>query len=656
MRINNIGPKIGIFAVVIVFITALLLSIFNYVSQKENSIKNLNNSAKGLCKVIADTVWLKAEGDWAIGELGEETKTAVSSFFSEAESSEDIEYIVLTDIASQKDIPGKKYEKSLPLIPESVIQSAKDTSLLNSAGKIRISEYSNENGETVYESISRVGDAANTYGILRIGVNTKSANKYLNSVLFKSIFITMIILAAAILFTVMFVRKNLTRPLETVVKGLSGIADDNLRQEEIPVKSNDEIGKLSEVYNTMLRRLKDFARRAELISNGVIGADEADKKMKAGMNLTLATAVSTGSTGDLADTFARMQTELRKLTIQARRIAEDELHNSALSVNISGELGEAFSKMTFNLTEMSLFAERIASGDLTVNATTDTKDKVLTKAFIRMVSNLRELVLKINKEVEQVNSIAASFAVVSEQSSKNSAQLSLAIEQIAKAANEVAQSTQSASSSSMKAQELSKQGKIVLHDMSGKVDAIRNSMLKSVENIKKLSNRSNEILEMTSVITDIADQTNLLSLNAAIEAARAGEAGRGFAVVASEIRKLSDSSQKQSQRISKTIQDILANTKQTQETTEKEAQHVEEGMNMINLVNKMFLEIVEQVDNIAAKMEQIAANAEETSASTEEVSAQAEEQNASMSEIAVSATQLKTSADSLQKSVSIFKT
>ncbi|MBI5359257.1 MAG: methyl-accepting chemotaxis protein [Planctomycetes bacterium] len=466
----------------------------------------------------------------------------------------------------------------------------------------------------------------------------------------------LIILFLIIIAIVLLCRFLISKPLNYLRAIAQDIAKGNLAQNDAVIKSKDEIGQLAEAFNKMINELKKLVVKAELISNGIIGADEADEKMKAGMNLISATAVSPDGSGDLADTFARMQTELRKLTIQARRIAEDELHNTALNVRISGELGEAFSKMTSNLTEMSLFAERIAGGDFTVNAVLDTKDKVLTKAFVKMANNLRDLVLKINKEVEQVNSIATSFAVVAEQSSKNSTQLSQAIEQIARAASEVAQSTQSASSSSLKAQELSRQGRVVLNDMSGKVDAIKTSMIKSVENIKKLSNRSSEISEMISVITDIADQTNLLSLNAAIEAARAGEAGRGFAVVASEIRKLADSSQKQAQRISRIIQDILADTKQTQETTEKEAQHVEEGMSMINSVNKMFLEIVEQVDNIAAKMEQIAANAEETSASTEEVSAQAEEQNASMSEVAASATQLKASADSLQKSVSVFKT
>lgn len=493
-------------------------------------------------------------------------------------------------------------------------------------------------------------------GYLGVYISADEALDQLKTHQKETIYGFLVILFCIISTIMLLCRFFISKPLIYLRTIAQDIAKGNLMQNDAGIRSEDEIGQLAEAFNKMINELKKLVVKAELISNGIIGADETDEKMKAGSDLNSAASVSADGAGDLADTFARMQTELRKLTLQARRIAEDELHNSALNVRISGELGEAFSKMVFNLTEMAAFAERIAEGDFTANAAVDTKGKVLTKAFAKMAGNLRELVLKINKEVEQVSSISASFAVVAEQSSRNSTQLSQAIEQIAKAASEVAQSTQSASSSSLKAQELSKQGRIVLHDMSGKVDAIKNSMIKSVENIKKLSNRSSEISEMISVITDIADQTNLLSLNAAIEAARAGEAGRGFAVVASEIRKLADSSQKQAQRISRIIQDILADTKQTQETTEKEAQHVEEGMSMINSVNKMFLEIVEQVDNIAAKMEQIAANAEETSASTEEVSAQAEQQNASMIEVAASATQLRSSADSLKKSVSIFKT
>ena len=188
-----------------------------------------------------------------------------------------------------------------------------------------------------------------------------------------------------------------------------------------------------------------------------------------------------------------------------------------------------------------------------------------------------------------------------------------------------------------------------------KIEAIKVTMEGSVGNIKTLAKRSNDISEMIGVITDIADQTNLLSLNAAIEAARAGDAGRGFAVVATEIRKLADSSQQQAQRISKIIHDILSDTKMTQNGIERGAMEVAEGMKIIESTHKVFLEIIQQVEKIAEQMEQIAANAEETSASTEEVSAQAEEQSAAIEEVMGASVNLNNVAEKIHISANSFK-
>lgn len=298
----------------------------------------------------------------------------------------------------------------------------------------------------------------------------------------------------------------------------------------------------------------------------------------------------------------------------AENVAEGKIAQESIPVTSKdeiGQLGGVFNKMLTSLKEMVDSAKRIAVGDLTGRVLVRSEKDDVGNAFSQMVENLKNLVKQINKEVSQVESA--------------SQQLTIATEQIARATGEVAKNSQLAATSSQKAQEFSKQGRTSLEEVLQKIERIKSAIVLSVTNIRSLVARSKDISVMVDVITDIADQTNLLSLNAAIEAARAGEAGRGFAVVASEIRKLADSSQKQAQSITKILQDILSETGATQQAAESSEKEVGEGVQLIENTHRVFLEILQQVEQVAVQMEQIAAIAEETSASTEEVSAQAEQ-------------------------------
>ncbi|MBI5359254.1 MAG: HAMP domain-containing protein [Planctomycetes bacterium] len=497
------------------------------------------------------------------------------------------------------------------------------------------------------------------------------------------------------LITAFMLTRGITRPLALLLGKAKSIAEGKVAQAALAINSNDEIGQLAAEFNKMLSELSGLVMKAEMISNGAIGADEIENRLKTGMNLSTAAVDAAGSAkGDLADAFSRMQAELRKLTIQARKIAEGDLYNAVLEVKIPGELGEAFSRMTIKLRNLAQIAGQLAGGDFAVekgalkgsgvleqafqelidnskemadaltsiaggNLTTTVKvrsaNDILANEMKKMVENLKSLIEKIQMQSGVVTSTSSSLAAIAEQSTNTSTQLSQAIEQIAKGSGEVAHSAQTASSSNLKAQELSRHGRSALQDMLVKVGAIKKSMDMTVENTQKLVKRSSDISEMMDVITDIADQTNLLSLNAAIEAARAGEAGRGFAVVATEIRKLSDSSQLQAQRISRIVQEIMTDTKTARDITDMGARDMAEGVNIIETTHKLFLEIIQNVENIASQMEQIAASAEETSAATEEVSAQSEEQTAAITEIANSASKMAFAADMLQKSTSVFR-
>jgi methyl-accepting chemotaxis protein len=173
--------------------------------------------------------------------------------------------------------------------------------------------------------------------------------------------------------------------------------------------------------------------------------------------------------------------------------------------------------------------------------------------------------------------------------------------------------------------------------------------------ISKLEQRSQEISEIVGLITKIADQTNLLALNAAIEAARAGEAGRGFAVVADEVRKLAESSGQSADNISKIIKEIQQDTANVVSSSQVS---LEEAKGVLDLANKMqggYSEIVEAINGMSQQVEHIAAISEETASSAEEISSGAQEQTSAISEIANNARKLVDQASKLKTEIGKFK-
>jgi len=138
--------------------------------------------------------------------------------------------------------------------------------------------------------------------------------------------------------------------------------------------------------------------------------------------------------------------------------------------------------------------------------------------------------------------------------------------------------------------------------------------------VESLGTRSDQIGAIIGTIEDIADQTNLLALNAAIEAARAGEQGRGFAVVADEVRALAERTTRATKEIGEMIKAIQNETKGAVAVMEKGVQQVEAGTSEAAKSGKALQDILEQINNVAMQVNQIATAAEEQTATTREIS------------------------------------
>ncbi|WP_025027989.1 methyl-accepting chemotaxis protein [Caldalkalibacillus mannanilyticus] len=344
--------------------------------------------------------------------------------------------------------------------------------------------------------------------------------------------------------------------------------------------------------------------------------------------------------------------------------------------------------------------QNIADGDLTSEELkVQNKDEigVLAQNVNQMANNLKEMIDRVSDSADRVAASSEQLSASADQVSLSTEQVTYSIQEVANGAdqqsNGVNKSSQSLSGLNAGVQQIAKSsaniakvanvtikkaeegGESVINNVQ-KMNKIHDSVTHSVTITDILVERSKEINNILEVITSIAEQTNLLALNAAIEAARAGEHGKGFAVVADEVRKLAESSQHSSKQISNIIIEIQKEMDQTNNAMNGVMEEVKEGLILANNTQNHFQEIIdatnqvaEQISNMAATTEKISAEVEQVSSSfndissitdnttknAQEVAAASEQQLASMEEISSSAQYLSQMALDLKHFISKFK-
>ncbi|MAM88199.1 MAG: methyl-accepting chemotaxis protein [unclassified Hahellaceae] len=268
-------------------------------------------------------------------------------------------------------------------------------------------------------------------------------------------------------------------------------------------------------------------------------------------------------------------------------------------------------------------ARRVAEGDLTVNLSSPNKDELgnLSVEFNNMTSRVHSLMtllaqntVEVGGQASRVNQLAVDSDVASKQQMEETHAISESMHQMVEAVSEVAVSSQSASDAAHQADNEAQQGRVVVDRTLATIRKLAAEISDSVSIINRLEKDSENISQVLVEIKAIAEQTNLLALNAAIEAARAGEQGRGFAVVADEVRTLSQRTQRSTEEIESMIVQLQTGVKDAVESMQGSHKVTDETVKQSELVSEALQKIVGSVATIVDMSQQIAQAAEEQSA------------------------------------------
>jgi methyl-accepting chemotaxis protein len=271
---------------------------------------------------------------------------------------------------------------------------------------------------------------------------------------------------------------------------------------------------------------------------------------------------------------------------------------------------------------------RIADGDLSSQLKIYANDEIgdLGRSINRMQTSIGDMIASISNTASQLASSANMLNVVTEQTASNSEEVAAQAGTVATACEEmvatsagIAENCNSAAQSSKQGSDLVADGVAVVQETVDGMNRIAGRVKETAATLSRLGARSDQIGEIVGTIEDIADQTNLLALNAAIEAARAGEQGRGFAVVADEVRALAERTTKATKEIAQMIKAIQNETTGAVSSMEEGVSEVERGTTDAAKSGTALDHILSQISSISMEINQIATAAEEQTATTTEI-------------------------------------
>jgi methyl-accepting chemotaxis protein len=457
----------------------------------------------------------------------------------------------------------------------------------------------------------------------------------------------LVLLSAIVAVSLVAIHRKVNKPIQSLQDATHHVAMDlsqltqvgtrlangdlsqtaQIQTQPLEIKTKDEFGNLAQDFNQMIAQLQETGD-----SYAKIG--ETVKSQIADVNLLVQAAIE----GDLttrADA-SKHQGEFRKLvqgindTLDAvtgpLRIAAEYIERISLGdlpPKITASYNGEFNKIKNNLnhmidllSEMAQAVNRVAKGDLTTAVKPRSEKDALGNAFVQMLAILKELISQMQEATDNIShannnissATAQQAATVTEQVA-SVAETSSTVEEVRQTAQQSVERVQLVSEMASNTLKLAENGLDAVKRTEEGMLSLKDQVRHIAETILSLSEQTLQIGEIIATVNDIADQSNLLALNAAMEAARAGEAGRGFAVVAGEVRNLAEQSRQATAQVSSILSEIQKAANTAVMVTEKGTKSAETGVELAQSTGDSIRVIREHAQQVVRAAEQIAASA-----------------------------------------------
>ncbi len=408
----------------------------------------------------------------------------------------------------------------------------------------------------------------------------------------------------------------------------------------------------------------------EGISAGNYSPDAMARFLKAGREEGKAASEAMEKLMTYQETVARQEYEAAAARVQTHIW----FYGVLIVIGVLGVLGMSLltiRRITHSLSMASAMVEAIASGDLTHPVPQSGSDEigvmlgklsVMQSSLRELISAVRNNVNNLDREATELSAASSSSAHASEAQSEAASSMAASVEQLSVSIDQVEEHAREARGVTLTSGSQSEEGGRIIHEAASEMGRIAEAVNATAGTIRQLEDYSGQISSIVSVIKDIADQTNLLALNAAIEAARAGEQGRGFAVVADEVRKLAERTANSTQEITTMIGKIQQGTQRAAQEMESGVQRVNDGVNLahkagdsVTGIRASSEKVTHAVDDINLALKEQAVAAREIAQKVERIAQGAEENSAAINLTAASAEQLRMLSSDLQQLAGRFR-